>query len=53
MNRVRGVRPSRSVGWCVRPGPRSGMATASTGAKALPYVPHATSAGLFRSLPLA
>jgi hypothetical protein len=53
MNRVRGVRPIRSVGWCVLPCPRSGMATASTGAKALPYVHHATSDGLFRSLPLA
>ena len=50
MNRERGGCPSQSVGWCVLLCLRSGMATATTGAKGLPYAHHATCQGLCRSI---
>jgi hypothetical protein len=50
MNRERGGYLSRSVGWCVLLCSRRGMATAATGAKALPYAHQVTFQGLCRSI---
>jgi hypothetical protein len=50
MTRERGGCPNRSVEGGVLPCPRSRMATASTGAKALPYAHHTTFQGLLRSI---
>jgi hypothetical protein len=50
MNHERGGYLSRSVGWCVLRCSRSGMAPATTGAKALPYAQQVTFQGLVRSI---
>jgi hypothetical protein len=50
MNRERGGYLSRSVGWCVLLCSRSGMVTAATGAKALPYAHQVTFQGPVRSI---